>query len=75
MAQTEPAAPFSIAERLMVGNLTVNEVCCLAGVSRAKFYDDRKRGLVSLRKRGRASVVEGPEAARYIRGEAPTSVS
>ena len=65
---------ISIQERLEVGNLTVDEVCLLKRRSRSGFYADIKAGLVEIRKQGRNTVVPGPIAAAYIRGE-PIRVS
>ena len=60
----------TIEERLANGNLTVAEVCALAGRSRSSFYEDLKAGLVSIRKAGRKTLIPGPIAKRYIAGEA-----
>jgi len=61
--------PLTLADRLAFGNLTVNEVCALRNRSRSGFYEDVKKGLVSIEKIGdRKSVVRGPVARRYIEG-------
>jgi hypothetical protein len=61
--------PLTLADRLEFGNLTVNEVCALKSRSRSGFYEDVKKGLVSIEKVGdRKSVVRGPVARRYIEG-------
>lgn len=61
---------ISIQDRLAVGNLTISEVCSLAGRSRTAFYSDVKLGFVEIIKRGRRSLVAGPVAMRYISGTA-----
>ena len=58
-----------LAERLKFGNLTIAEVCALKHRSVVGFYADVKRGLVTIRKIGSRSVVYGPIAQRYIKGE------
>ena len=61
--------PITLADRLAFGNLTVNEVCVLKNRSRSGFYEDVKKGLVSIEKIGdRKSIVRGPVARRYIEG-------
>jgi ribosomal protein S14 len=62
-------AVVTLQERLASGNLTVAEVCALAGRSRTGFYEDLKAGRVSIRKAGRKTLVPGPVARRYIAGE------
>ena len=60
---------LTLADRLEFGNLTINEVCALKNRSRSGFYEDVKKGLVSIEKVGdRKSVVRGPVARRYIEG-------
>jgi hypothetical protein len=60
---------LTLADRLEFGNLTVNEVCALKNRSRTGFYEDVKKGLVSIEKIGdRKSVVRGPVARCYIEG-------
>jgi hypothetical protein len=60
---------LTLADRLEFGNLTVNEVCALKNRSRSGFYEDVRKGLVSIEKVGdRKSVVRGPVARRYIEG-------
>ena len=65
--QTQPLV--TIQDRLENGNLTVAEVCALAGRSRTAFYKDLKAGLVSIRKAGRKTLIPGPIAKRYITGK------
>jgi hypothetical protein len=60
---------FSLAERLEHGNLVIDEVCALKPRCRSGFYQDVKKGLVTLRKIGRKSVVPGPVARQYIQRE------
>ncbi len=61
--------PVTMEDRLANGNLTVAEVCALAGRSRTGFYEDLKAGLVTVRKAGRKTLIPGPVAKRYIAGE------
>jgi hypothetical protein len=61
---------LTIQDRLESGNLSVAEVCALANRSKTGFYADLKAGLVTIRKVGRKTVVYGPVARRYARGEA-----
>jgi hypothetical protein len=61
---------LTIQDRLEYGNLSIAEVCALANRSKTGFYADLKAGLVTIRKIGRESVVPGPAARRYSRGEA-----
>ena len=65
----ERVRAMPLGERLEFGNLTIAEVCALRHRSHAGFYADLKRGLVSIRKVAGRSVVYGPVAAAYIRGE------
>ncbi|MEK4035319.1 hypothetical protein WOC76_07030 [Methylocystis sp. IM3] len=58
--------PFSIEERLDYGSFSVREAQSLAGVSNTKFYNDVKKGLVQIIKRGSASSVPGPSLKRYM---------
>lgn len=58
----------SLAELLEFGNLTVKQTRALKGRSHSGFYEDLKKGLVSIRKIGRKSVVPGRIASRYIAG-------
>jgi hypothetical protein len=60
---------FGLAERFKFGNLEVDEVCELKPRCRSGFYEDRKKGLVAIMKVHRRSVVPGPVARAYIRGE------
>jgi len=60
---------ITLEDRLKHGNLTVLETRKLANRSHSGFYQDLKRGLVSIRKLGRKSVVPGPVARRYIQRE------
>ncbi len=60
---------ITLEDRLKHGNLTILETCKLANRSHSGFYQDLKRGLVSIRKLGRKSVVPGPVAKRYIQRE------
>ena len=60
---------LTIDERLQHGNLTVVEVRTLRNRSHSGFYEDLKRGLVSVRKIGRKTVVPGPVARAYIAGQ------
>ncbi len=62
----------SFEQRLAHGNLTIPEVCALASRSKTRFYADVQMGLVAITKIGRKSVVYGPVAQRYARGEAPS---
>ena len=64
---TLPAVTFE--QRLLFGNLTVDETCALAGCSRTRFYEDLKLGLVTVTKFGRSTRIPGPVAQRYARGE------
>ena len=61
--------PLTLEDRLEHGNLTVAETCALRNCSKTSFYADLKAGLVAIRKIGRKSVVSGPVAKRYARGE------
>jgi hypothetical protein len=66
----------TLADRLQFGNLTVNEVCALKNRSRSGFYEDVKKGLVSIEKIGdRKSIVRGPVARCYIEGHPITEVA
>ena len=60
---------LTLSDRLEYGNLRIDEVCTLKACSRTRFYLDLKAGLVAIKKQGRNTVVPGPIAARYIRGE------
>jgi hypothetical protein len=67
---------LTLADRLEFGNLTVNEVCALKNRSRTGFYEDVKKGLVSIEKIGdRKSIVRGPVARCYIEGHPITVVA
>ena len=68
-ASKSASAVVTLEDRLASGNLTVAEVCALAGRSRTGFYEDLKAGRVSIRKAGRKTLVPGPVAKRYIAGE------
>ncbi len=59
----------TIEDRLKHGNLTIDEVCALKPRGKTGFYADRKAGLVTIQKIGSRSVVPGPIAKAYIRGE------
>jgi hypothetical protein len=59
---------LTIEDRLKHGNLTIVEVRALRNRSHSGFYEDVKRGLVSVRKIGRKTVVPGPVAVAYIAG-------
>jgi hypothetical protein len=67
----ETTSKFPLFDRLDHGNLEVSEVLELASVSRTKFYDDVKAGLVYIEKRGAKSIVRGPVAKAYIQGTNP----
>lgn len=67
-SKVKPSA-LTLEDRFAHGNLTVAEVCTLAGRSRSGFYEDLKAGLVVVRKAGRRTLVPGPAAKRYIAGE------
>jgi hypothetical protein len=57
---------FSLEDRFRHGNFEVHETCDLKNCSRSKFYQDRKAGLVEIKKIGSKSVVPGPIAKKYI---------
>jgi hypothetical protein len=59
----------TLEQRLAYGSVTVQESCALAKRSKTKFYEDVKSGLVAITKTGRRSLVSGPVAQRYARGE------
>lgn len=64
------APPVSLEDRLAFGNIPVDEVRVLKGnISKTKFYQDVRAGLVTIRKIGTKSVVPGPVAKAYITGE------
>jgi hypothetical protein len=67
--QQKEAHSLTIHDRMLYGNLTIEEVCALKSRSKAGFYVDLKNGLVSIKKIGRKSVVPGPVARAYIAGE------
>ncbi len=62
-ARTERA--FTIAERLRCGSFRLTEAKELAGVSHTKIYEDAKKGLITIRNRGRQAYVAGPDLAKY----------
>jgi hypothetical protein len=64
-----PHEAITLEDRLKHGNLTILETRKLKNRSHSGFYQDLKRGLVSIRKLGRKSVVPGPVALRYIQRE------
>ena len=64
-----PHEAITLEDRLKHGNLTILETRKLKNRSHSGFYQDLKRGLVSIRKLGRKSVVPGPVAQRYIQSE------
>lgn len=68
-AESKTAPAVTLEDRLANGNLTVAEVCALAGRSRTGFYKVVKAGRVTIRKAGRKTLVSGPAAKRYIAGE------
>jgi len=57
---------FTIAERLEHGTFSVAESKSLAGVSNTKFYNDAKRGLIKIYKRGNSSFTRGPDLKIYM---------
>jgi hypothetical protein len=59
-------AKLSVADRLQCGWLSVDEVCALRRVSRTRFYEDVRAGLVTTQKHGRSTRISGPIAAKYI---------
>jgi len=61
--------PFTLEERFEHGNFTPKEVCQLKNRSHTGFYDDVKRGLVSIEKIGRKTIIRGSIARRYINGD------
>ena len=70
-ATRKPAtdAGFSLDDMFTHGNLTPKQVQALKNMGHSKFYHDVKKGIVSIRKIGRKSVVPGPVARAYINGE------
>jgi hypothetical protein len=60
----------SLADRLAHGHLTVLETRILKSRSHSGFYEDVKRGLVTIEKHGRKSTVRGPVAMAYIENRA-----
>ena len=60
---------LSLEDRFRFGNLPITETRRLADTSHSQFYEDVKLGKVAYQIRGRKSVVPGPIAKRYIRGE------
>jgi hypothetical protein len=65
---------ISLADRLAYGNLTVQETRRLKNRSHSGFYEDLKRGLVTIEKSGRKSIVRGPVARAYIEGRPITGL-
>ena len=68
MAGDKEQQVISLADRLVHGNLTVEETRRLKNRSHSGFYEDLKRELVAIEKCGRKSIVRGPIARAYIEG-------
>jgi hypothetical protein len=74
MAQSTPretSTSFPLSDRFDHGNFEISEVLELAKVSKTKFYEDVKAGLVCIVKRGAKSIIRGPIARAYIQGSKP----
>ena len=56
---------FTLEERLEAGTFSLAETKSLAGVSHTKLYNDARRGLIKIYKRGNASFVRGPDLKVY----------
>jgi hypothetical protein len=67
MGKANKGPAVSLADRLEHGNLTVLETRILKNRSNSGFYEDVKRGLVTIEKNGRKSIVRGPVAKAYIK--------
>ena len=63
-------AGVSLADRLEHGNLTPQEVMALKPCGQTSLYRDIRDGKLKIIKFGSRTLVPGPSAARYIRGEA-----
>jgi hypothetical protein len=61
-----PREPFSVATRMQVGALSIEELADLAGVSDKKIRCDEERGEIAFVRRGGRTFIPGPVAARYL---------